>query len=108
MANLVVLPTTFSLRNLEILNIDIMCKELKYVGYSNALVIFDALVSEGRPYNQRQPFFQARPKYIKESFWPKWTKLRERRKNDFDAAALAVLTAYVKNGGLFEVDLDTL
>lgn len=66
------------------------------------LITFDQLASRGL-----QPFFNNRPDYIRK-FWPKWPKLIKRKYGDHDAAAFVVLTAYVKHGGLFEVDLDCL
>jgi hypothetical protein len=100
-----VLPNTFGSNYLRSLNTAIMNKNPDLIVYP--LIIFDFLASAVRPLRQQQPFFVTRPDYLK-SFWPKWITLIERRNGNYDAAALAVLTAYVKKGGLYEVDLDTL
>jgi len=69
---------------------------------TNPMMTFDFLAS-----GVRQPFFAERSDYLK-NLWPKWQCLVQRCEGDYNVAALVVLTAYVQNGGLFEVDLDTL
>jgi hypothetical protein len=69
---------------------------------TNPMVTFDYLTSD-----PRQPFFAARPNFLK-SLWPKWERLVQRHQCDYDVAALVLLSAYMRNGGLYEVDLDCL